>query len=437
MTSRLPATAPVLMSTIEGLNYRVTVGDVASQAGLELNLTQQGLMTLASESGGDLQVADSGEIVYVFAPDFRHVLRNKFLRLRLQEVWRKIWRVLFYIIRISFGIILIGLIVAAIVAIIALALAAQASRGEDNDSDWGNIGWGGGSLGYWWHPNIFWLFDWNTGYGHRRRYRQPERPGETPQLNFLESIFSFLFGDGNPNADLDDRRWQSIGSIIRNHQGAIIAEQVTPFLDQTDTLLANESSILPVLLRFNGQPEVSPDGEIIYHFPQLQSTAESKRKKYVANYLEEKPWQFTQATTGQVTIAIILGIVLLVLGVMLQGMLATAGAVSGLIQAIALLALVYGIIYLAIPAGRYFWLQRQNQQIAARNQQRQDQAAQLDRVSPEIQHKLDFAKQFAAETIIRKQDLIYTTEEDLMPQELKQAGADWEKQLQDRHPEAP
>ncbi len=441
-TSPLPRTAPQIMTAIERLDYRVTVGDVAAQAGLDLNLARQGLLTLVSETGGHMQVAESGDIVYLFAKDFRNILRNKFFVLRLKETWRRIWRVAFYIIRISFGLVLIGLIVAAIVAIIVLAIAAQSARDND-DRDWGGgglgRGWGGGGLGYWWNPNIFWLFDWNAGYGRRQPTRRLHANQETSQLNFLESIFSFLFGDGNPNADRDERRWRDIGAIIRNHQGAITAEQVAPFLDEPDMTPENEDYVLPVLLRFDGQPEVSPEGQIIYQFAQLQTTVASPQKTSLPSYLPEKPWQFTQATSGQVTVAIVLGIVLFVLGLMLNSMvIAVGGEVAILIQAIAVLALVYSIAYLAIPGIRYLWVQWQNQKIAARNQQRQQRMTWLDRSNKLIQQKLAFARQFAAEKIIRQQDLVYTTEEDLITQELEQSprrGAEWEKQLKQRHPD--
>jgi len=83
---------PTIMQAVEHLGYRVT-GDV-TQAGLNVNLAQ-GLLTLATDAGGHLQVAESGEIVYLFPQNFRAILRNKFLRLRLQEWWKKSWRVCF------------------------------------------------------------------------------------------------------------------------------------------------------------------------------------------------------------------------------------------------------------------------------------------------------------------------------------------------------
>ena len=96
-----------ILKSVEQLGYRVTVGDVAANAGLELNLAQSGLLALASEAGGHLQVADTGEIVYLFPKNFRAVLRNKYFGLKVREWWSKVWKVLFYLIRMSFGIVLI------------------------------------------------------------------------------------------------------------------------------------------------------------------------------------------------------------------------------------------------------------------------------------------------------------------------------------------
>ena len=114
---------PTIMQAVEQLGYRVTVGDVAAKAGLDVNFAQRELLTLASEAGGNLQVAESGDIAYLFPKNFRDILRNKFLRLQLQEWWQKIWRILFYLIRISFGIVLVASILLIFVAITILLLS--------------------------------------------------------------------------------------------------------------------------------------------------------------------------------------------------------------------------------------------------------------------------------------------------------------------------
>ncbi|HEY9711020.1 MAG TPA: hypothetical protein V6D48_22630, partial [Oculatellaceae cyanobacterium] len=246
---------PTIMKAVEQLGYRVTVGDVAAQAGLNINLAQQGLLALASNAGGHLQVAESGEIAYLFPKNFRTVLRNKFWRLQLQEWWEKVWRVLFYLIRISFGIVLLLSIALIFVAIAIVVFSINASNDNDNSGgDRGNSAGGGGIFffPYFWGPDIFWFFD----PGYDRRYRRQRASSQKSEMNFLEAIFSFLFGDGNPNAELEERRWQEIGTVIRNSRGAVAAEQIAPYLDDIGEGEKRESEdyMLPVLTRFDGRP---------------------------------------------------------------------------------------------------------------------------------------------------------------------------------------
>jgi hypothetical protein len=87
---------PLITNSVEKLDYRVTVGDVAAETGLKLREAQKGLVALAADAGGHLQVSETGDITYLFPKNFRGILRNKYLRLRLQEWWDKIWGVLFY-----------------------------------------------------------------------------------------------------------------------------------------------------------------------------------------------------------------------------------------------------------------------------------------------------------------------------------------------------
>ncbi|MEL7330043.1 MAG: hypothetical protein AAGJ69_09410, partial [Cyanobacteria bacterium J06559_1] len=69
------------MQAVEALDYRVTVGDVAARAGLKVEVAQQGLLALASETAAHMQVSESGEIAYEFPRKFRSVLRSKYWQL--------------------------------------------------------------------------------------------------------------------------------------------------------------------------------------------------------------------------------------------------------------------------------------------------------------------------------------------------------------------
>jgi len=430
---------PQIMKAVEQLGYRVTVGDVSTQAGLNINLAQQGLLALASDAGGHLQVAESGEIAYLFPKNFRSVLRNKFLRLQLQEWWDKIWGVLFYLIRISFGIILL---LSIVLIVVAITIILQASSNEDSDSGSSSSRGGGGGIFFFprfWGPDIFWFFDPYYDGGSSRRQRTSA--SHSSELNFLEAVFSFLFGDGNPNADLEERRWQEIGTVIRNSGGAVAAEQIAPYLDDLGEKYQQESEdyILPVLTRFDGLPQVSPEGEIVYHFPQLQTTAKATQPKSVQAYLRERLWRFSQASRGQLIVSMGLGAInfvgVLILGNLLSGgeIAAQIGGFVAFVNVIYPLLLVYGIGFLVIPLIRYFWIQLKNSKIEQRNQQRQEQAVLLNQAEDSLQKKISYAQQFATQNIITEEDLVYTSETDLLDQDLKakdQIDAEWQRRLE-------
>ncbi|NES17841.1 MAG: hypothetical protein F6K41_02700 [Symploca sp. SIO3E6] len=432
---------PQIMKAVEQLGYRVTVGDVSTQAGLNINLAQQGLLALASDAGGHLQVAESGEIAYLFPKNFRSVLRNKFLRLQLQEWWDKIWGVLFYLIRISFGIILL---LSIVLIVIAIAIILQASSNDDSDSGSSSSRGGGGGIFFFprfWGPDIFWLFDPYYDGSSSRRQRSSSSASNHSELNFLEAVFSFLFGDGNPNADLEERRWQEIGTVIRNSGGAVAAEQIAPYLDELGEKYQQESEdyMLPVLTRFDGLPEVSPEGQIVYHFPQLQTTAKAAQPKSVQAYLRERLWRFSEASSGQLMLSMGLGALnfvgVLILGNLLSGgeIAAQIGGFVAFVNVIYPLLLVYGIGFLVIPLIRYFWIQWKNSKIEQRNQQRQEQAVLLNQAEDSLQNKISYAQQFAAQNIITEEDLVYTSETDLLDQDLKakeQIDAEWQRRLE-------
>jgi hypothetical protein len=417
---------PLIMKTVEQLNYRVTVGDVAASAGLEINLAQQGLLTLASEASGHLQVAESGEIVYLFPKNFRAILQNKYLKLRLQQWWQKIWKVLFYLIRISFGIVLIASIALLIVAIFAISIAMNSSQDNDNNSGGGMIF----SPGYWFSPDIFWIFD--PGYDNHRL----DRHAAPKKMNFLESVFSYLFGDGNPNYALEERRWQNIGSVIRSNGGAVIAQQIAPYLDEIDaTSNENEDYILPVLARFNGYPEVSPGGEIIYYFPDLQVTATQSDKQTVLAYLKENLWRFSRANSDQVMLSIGLGvfevILALVVASLLKGVAASAGLI-GFVASIYWFLLAYGVAFLTVPLIRYFWIQWRNEKISDRNRKREKRSEFLTQADSNLREKIAFARKFADRKVIAEKDLAYTTETDLIDQEIEnkdKIDREWQQRL--------
>jgi len=421
-----PRTA--VMEAVEKLNYRVTIGDVAAQSGLDLNTAQREILALASETGGNIQVAESGEVAYKFAPDFRQILVSRSFWLQVKESLKGVWKWVFYAIRISFGILLVVSILIVVLGIIAatIALNSQKSGNDRDDRRSDNRGGGGGFffLGGWGNPfgNPFIMFAPDYYEPQRMRQRDPD------EMNFLESVFSFLFGDGNPNTDLDERRWREIASMIRSHNGVVIAEQIAPYLDETSRLEGDEYFVIPVLSKFNGFPEVSDAGTLAYKFPELQKVASERKAKTSGAYLQEKIWKFSQAPQGKIALSIGLGVFYLVSALVLSNLLQNprlattlaSGGFLGLVNASMGFLLGYAVLFLSTPAVRYFVLQYLNGGISDRNQKRSVNAQKLQNPSDALKEKLDFARTFATkQEVIDQNNLAYTTEEDLADQEYK------------------
>ncbi len=69
-----------------------------------------------------------------------------------------------------------------------------------------------------------------------------------------------------------------IGNYIQHKGGVVTAEELAPYLDvppagkDPESIIVDESYVVPALVRFGGSPEVDKDNNLIYRFPSLQKT---------------------------------------------------------------------------------------------------------------------------------------------------------------------
>jgi len=408
------AAQTLVMEAVERLGLRVTLGDIASTTGLALEEAKQELLQLAQKAGGHLQVSRQGEIAYVFPPDFRSILQRKEQQDRLAALRRRLWGGFLYGLRISFGILLVVSIVLITLALMALQ-SSRSSREEDSRSRSGGVG-----LFYvpdLWVGNPFW--------GPYESYSGQAQPRqEKSEMNFLEAVYSFLFGDGDPNANLEEERYALIGQLIRANGGVIAAEQVLPYLDVEpgSPALEYEDYMLPILLKFDGQPEVSEEGDIVYRFPELQVTAAEGPRQRFPEVLQEKPWVFSRATPGQLALAAGLGVLNFFLAAILYGAREEVAAAAGSNAFLAFIypligfLFLYGTLFLAVPTVRWLTLQFRNQGVERRNRIRRFWQEQLQRPSEVLRRKLDFARHFRRQEVVQEADTIYSTDRDLLEQ---------------------
>jgi len=417
-----------LMNSVARLGYRVTVGDVAAELGLPVEQARRELNLVASQAGGSLQVSNTGEIAYQFDNQWREILSRKEQDAQWQEFIRSAKKTALYLGRISFGVMLIVSLIVIAVALFALSVAASSQR-NDRDRDGPSFNFGG--MYWFWYgfsPYNLFYFGGDPELERRRRYEQGE------QVGFLEGVFSFLFGDGDPNADLEAQRWQRIAQTIRANQGVVTAEQVAPFLD--GPFDESENYVLPVLVKFDGQPQVSEAGGLVYQFPQLQVTAQSQSRltPTAGGYLEEAPWEFskapanTQLLAGGLGVANLLGAAFLGLQVERYGPYLARLDLTW-IALVSPFLLVYGVLFLTVPAVRYALLGAKNSKVEARNRLRRERSITLSRPSPALQEKLKFAQQFATRQILSKDSTVFDSGKNSLDQK-DLDGEDFDRRLQ-------
>lgn len=205
---------------------RVVASDVAARAGVSLSQARKDLVALASLSQGDIAVDKDGELIYQFPPNLKATLASNSAKYKATATLRKAWPSLFWFLRASFGVTLL----VSVFAIFSTIFFLQNGNGRSDDDRDDNRRGGGGSMSfggsYMWGPSPFDFLYWNRPYGY---YANPyQRPDE---MGFLPSVFSYVFGDGNPNETIEEKRLALAANVIRANNGAVTAEQLAPFCD--------------------------------------------------------------------------------------------------------------------------------------------------------------------------------------------------------------
>jgi hypothetical protein len=462
-----------VMKAVEKAGYRALPQDVATIAGIDLGAAQAGLQNLASLSGGELQVTGEGELVYAFPRTFRASLAANSQAERARAVFKKVWPAIFYGIRVGFGVVLLASIFLIFSTI--FVLLSSGNNSEDDRRRGNSRGGGGGmsfSPSFYFGPSPFDFFFYRPYYGY---YNMPisVRPRDPAELGFLESVFSYVFGDGDQERSRESERLRIISTVIKENGGALTAEQLAPYLDppsprESNSVVVDESFVLPVVTALRGVPRVTDDGDIIYVFPELQTSAAAVtvdpmrvemermslselqgmvrdlglpmsaingydkvdlirllrgRSPPVPQYVEEEPLTFSVAKEFNRLAAAALGILNLGGALFLGGQLSSlpVGTVLpsylGLTQSLYPLLLVYAITYNVIPLVRSIRIKQANERVEKFNSHRRQWAALLADGGQVVRRKLEAARKFAKDLkVLGNDDVAYTTAKSLAEQ---------------------
>jgi hypothetical protein len=261
------------------------------------------------------------------------------------------------------------------------------------------------------------------------------------------------------------RQWNDITRTIRNHNGVVVAEQLSPYVNGNQD---DEDWMLPILLRLNGLPDVSESGNIVYMFPafmnmpseqhdsnisgspdssrissqekaapesdadQLRAlyTGHLKRQKVINHnvqksselepFLQEQPLTLLPEGCECESVYVFVGTAI----ALSAGSLYYSHSVT-IFQHF--LPLFYGILgysslFFIFPAVRHILNGYTNQKIEERNNKRMEASAQVRSPSAQIEKKLEDARLVAISSMNGDNDkIVYTTTEDLLEQATNQS----------------
>ena len=431
----------------------MTVGDVAAAAGLPLARAEAALAALAADvAGSALQVSSSGQVVYSLPPGFRASLRAKSAVLRLAPAFDAFAAASGAAVRVAFGAALVASVALVWAALTAAALAADDGR----DNRRGGGGGRGLPISFYFSPaDIFWYFD-PAPYRRESARGRFDDNGKVQKMSFLAAVFSFVFGDRDPNLTFDQERWAAVGAAIKRSGGVVTAEQLAPYLDlpfgareaaeigtRDDD---DESFVVPALVRFGGHAEVDERGRLLYTFPSLMATA-GKEKKQISSLSSsayrsgplrqqqqssshsssssyplldpnnipplalERPIPFTLASPGQRLAAGALGAANTAGVAMLGRLLAdqySAAALArsgfGFVGPLYPFLAAYAFSYWLIPGVRWLLASRRNAGVERRNAAREAAATAVAAPSRRLAEKLSSARSRASRVVVGDED---------------------------------
>ena len=262
-----------------------------ADSGLPADDVRAGLKALLESHRGQLAVSDSGELLYEFDPRLIQRGTEPFTA----RLGRAVGRALTGAFKAWIVVMLVGYFVLFVVLVIA-ALFAQ--RGNDSRGGWSR-GRRGGPVPI---PNFwFWYWIWGPRWRIGRPYygRRWERTLDgDDKVPFYKKVFAFVFGPDRPRPT-QQQLDRSTLRLIRSRSGVLttaeLVEHTALGYDEA------ESEMARLLGAYDGEAVASPEGELVYAFPELTKTLHAHRRVRPPNpswMRLEYPLELTGNTKG-------------------------------------------------------------------------------------------------------------------------------------------
>ncbi|MCL2186116.1 MAG: hypothetical protein FWB86_09740 [Treponema sp.] len=251
-----------IVTSLKRKKEGATVADICANTALPLSVVQELLPKAADEYSAHLRVTQSGEILYYFPNGFKS--RFKGFGAILKKIFKKTVsftkKALALLFKIWIMVMLIGYFVFFILLTLAIFFLSIAARNNNNDR---SDGFGG--------LRIFdiliriWFIGEFSRSDREYNFNLPKKNKEKRPLH--KGVFSFIFGDEDPNKNWEEQRNRAIISFLQTNSGCISLTEYMSFTGENS--LEAEESILSFCSKYGGSPEVTEEGTILYRFDAL------------------------------------------------------------------------------------------------------------------------------------------------------------------------
>jgi len=272
----------ILVSHLRSRYRESTVADLVAGTGLPKYQVEQGLKGVLAEYAGHLKASQSGELLYYFPHPMRSTLRG------FGPAFRRGARAFMSgasaVLSFLFKAWIVAMLVGYFVAFLALALVAlfggfaiSVSGGRDGrgrrrgPSDSGQ----GMFLVMRLLDFVLRMWFWSnlTGAARGRAPREHGKP-------FYRSVFSFVFGDPDPNRGYADELTRYALSYLRSHRGVITLEEVMAMSGRDPD--SAQQLLNRWLVEYEGDPRATDAGTVVYAFPELLRTTAAEQQRFAA-----------------------------------------------------------------------------------------------------------------------------------------------------------